>query len=1146
MKKISWLLIFATLLSCFSLLCYAEPSKSGAQALGVTGIESLDFSRKYGPRAYISPSDLLSKILEGREKLSAAEKEYLDGYFDEYLVYSSALPDSLVKTEINGSSISVSAESYSYTAENGAEVVFSPVYCTVGGTRHDMTNGKAENIAYSEGADVRVYYNGHLPLPEKTVNKLLNFTFNEAQLALLSAEFIVEYNKALAEYNKYVEDAEKYEKDKKKYENYLTAKELYDKAIVQYEENLKYTEIYKVKIKEYNAYVKASEKYETDLKQYLIDREAYEQNQKDYAAYISNISVIRVAMTPLDTIYIPSQKEMGSLYNAMQNNELVTMFEKYKDTLVSSFGVKESDIALIRQYSDNLNVLLTQYKEKRAISEKEAFEFYKANYKQISDLFSGIYNKLTAIISPTIFNLICGKMEIEYKEDNGAYKKKRLKTVLASTYLIACALNDSVSAEGTWKFYADDGEPHTYFFSDFLSTEAVITDTNKANPANLKWVEPVKLIEQAPTLPKKPTEVEKPREPLELDEPIKPREVEKPTPPTPAEKPEYKEEYNTEVIHRAGDILLLLEDKSNPLVSRKEITEPVYYPVELSVLANLSTDKAATVYTKNGEHEAVISDLSELNGLDTSSYSDSRSTYTFYGWSQSPTEYIPLPETLTEGISVYRLYTAEKRTYNITFSVNGRDTVKAVKVGELPSYSDISIHKESDALYDYTFKYFYPPLRRVDENTTYTAEYLPSTKICKITFVYGDESVTYRYEVGATMTVGYPEVPRAYIDGDTYYEFEGWDKALPADKIVTDHAVYTAKYKTVLLASAENLQISVADTPSGYLVSGSDSLYTIDGILTLAASAKRSITILFEKGETTLTIPYSAVHYLYTYGAKNVFVTRDEDGVAVCFTNKQGFFISPSSGLYIRTSLGSDNGGSTSLTATYQNGIREENIPFVISDGYYEFAITPNAKYSIERHFSLSFAESEYGSILSDKTTLKEGDPVYLIVYPNSNYLLDSLFIVNDETGEEISLGKESSFTMPAYNVTVKATFSPVEYKITFNYHDKTETFYCKFGEMPPIPDIPQSFTEGELFYTFIGWSSTISMVTGDATYTAKYYSIKESEIVINNRTALEAIQEKYVVPAIIILVSYIASVSAVIITLSLIERKKKKKREGQ
>ena len=86
MKKISWLLIFATLLSCFSLLCYAEPSKSGAQALGATGIESLDFSREYGPRAYISPSDLLSKILEGREKLSAAEKEYLDGYFDEYLV----------------------------------------------------------------------------------------------------------------------------------------------------------------------------------------------------------------------------------------------------------------------------------------------------------------------------------------------------------------------------------------------------------------------------------------------------------------------------------------------------------------------------------------------------------------------------------------------------------------------------------------------------------------------------------------------------------------------------------------------------------------------------------------------------------------------------------------------------------------------------------------------------------------------------------------------------------------------------------------------------------------------------------------------------------------------------------------------------
>ena len=1144
MKKTAWLLIFATLLSCFSLLCYAEPSNSNAQASEALGIDSLDYSLEYAPRAYVSPSDLLSEILKGREALSAAERDYLDGYFDEYLVYASALPDSLVTAEIKANGVSISAKSHSYVAENGAEVLFVPVYCTVGGTRYELTDGRADGISYSEGADVRVYYNGHLPLPEDTVNRLLNFTFNEAQLAKLSTKFFEEYNKSLAEYNKYVEDAEKYERDKKKYDEYLTAKELYDKALAQYEDNLKYTAIYEVKIKEYNDYVKATEQYAADLIQYKLDVEAYEKNLAQYIDYVNNISVVRVAMTPLDTIYVPSQENMGSLYAAMQNNELVTMFEKYKDTLVNSFGVKESDISYIRKYSDELNILLTQYKEKRESSEKEAFEFYKANYDRISTLFSAVYNKLTSIISPTIFNLICGKMELEYKEDNGAYKKKRLKTVLASTYLITCALNDSVSADATWNFYADDGEPQVYFFSDFLSVEAVISDTNNANPSKLKWVEPVELMDKAPTPPKKPTEVEKPIAPLELSEPIKPKEVAKPTPPTPVEKPEFKEEYNTEIIHRTEDILLLLEDKTSPLVFRKEITSPVYYTAKLSVSANLSAGAVATVYGRNGEQEAVISDLSTLEALNTDGYSDSRYTYAFFGWSQSPTENIPLPMTLTEGISVYRLYTAEKRTYNVTFSVDGKDTVVPVRAGELPSYGDISVHKESDALYDYTFLYFYPPMRRVSEDATYTAQYSRSDKICKVTFIYGNESLTRRYVVGSTMTEGYPSLPLAYIEGNTYYQFEGWDK--PLENVVTDNITYTAIYRSTLLASAENTQISVADTPSGYLLSGGDCLYTVDGILALAASTQRSITILFENGETTLTIPYSAVYYLYTYGTKNVYITRDTDGISLYFTNSRGIFVTPQGGLYIRTPMNTDGNGILSLSGIYQNGIKEENIPFLMTDGYMEFAITPTVKYTVERSFSLSFAENENGSILSDKSTLKEGETVHLVVYANSNYLLDSLFIVNDETGEEINIGKEGSFTMPAYNVTVKATFIPVEYKITFIYHDKTETFYCKLGEMPPVPDIPQSFTEGELFYTFIGWSSTVSMVTGDATYTAKYYSVKEAEIVVNNRTALEAIKEKFVIPAFAILIGYIVSVSALITVLSLSDKRKKKKEKGQ
>lgn len=1140
MKKTAWLLIFATLLSCFSLLCYAEHSDS--VPLQPQSEYSLDFSLPYAPRVCISPSDLLSKILEGRESLSSAEKEYLDGYFDEYLVYASALPDSLVDTVTDAGTLSVSAESYTYTAENGIEVTFIPVYCTVGDARYDLADGKADGIAYTEGAEVKVYYNGHLPLPESTVNKLLNFTYNEAQLALSSAEYIIEYNKALAEYNKYTEDAEKYEKDKKSYENYLSAKELYDKAIVLYEENRKYAETYQAKLKEYTDYVKANEKYLSDLEQYKKDYAAYEKNYADYTAYIYNANAIRVAITPLDTIYNPSGEEMGSLYGAMQNNELVSMFEKYKSTLVNSFGVKESDISLIRRYSDELDLLLTQYKEKKNISDKDAFEFYKANYQRISFLFGAIYGKLTSIITPTIFNLICGKMELEYKEDNGAYRKLRLKNVLASTYLISCALNDSVTADSVWHFYADDGEPHTYFFSDLLSVNAIITDTNKSNPAELIWCEPVELMEKAPELPVRPKKVEKPMEPLDLPKPTEPKKVEKPIPPTPVQKPEFKEEYNTEVIHRAGDILLLLEDKSSPLTLREEITEPTYYDVEIPVCVDLfdGSTPTVTVYGRNGEIQTRLGDLSALSELNTDGYSDSHYTYTFYGWSLSPTENIPLPDALDESISVYRLYTAEKRTYSITFSVDGTETVIPVKAGELPSYVGIQTEKESDSLYDYTFQYFYPPIRRADRDATYTAQYSSSDRIYTVTFKYGNEITVRRYVAGSTVTEGYPTPFSSYMDKDTFYEFVRWDKPLSS---VTEDTVYTAIYNPTLLASAENSDITVTDTPSGYLLSGADSLYTLDGLLMLAASSQKSITVLFKNGEATLTLTPAAALYLYSHGAKNAILSEDTNGTAICFTTASGHTVTPNGGMRLRTPHGFEDGEDIYVSATYRNNVKEENIPCTVSDKYVEFSVTADAYYKAEKKYSLTLSDSEFGSIISDKTLFGEGDRVSLYLYSNSGYTLDSLTLVNDKTGEETSIGKQSSFEMPAYSATVKASFVPVEYKITFVYHNSTHTVYCKLGEMPTVPDIPKSFNENGMFYSFIGWSSTVSMATEDITYTAKYYSIKESDIVVNNRTALEAIRQKYIIPIIIVFICFVALICGSVI---LIRKRKKAKKNGK
>jgi len=812
------------------------------------------------------------------------------------------------------------------------------------------------------------------------------------------------------------------------------------------------------------------------------------------------------------------------------------MFEKYKSTLVNSFGVKESDIALIRKYSDELNLLLTQYKGCKESSDKEAFEFYKANYQRISFLFGSIYEKLTSIITPTIFNLICGKMELEYKEDKGAYKKKRLKNVLVCTYLAAYGLNDSITAEDTWHFYADDGEPHTYFYADLLWADAIITDTNKADPASLSWIDPVELMKEAPIPPEKPQEVEKPIAPLYLQKPTEPKEVHEPTPPTPKDKPEFKEEYKTEVIHRAGDIMLQLEDKTSPLLLREEITSPVYYNAEIAVSVAMTEGSApaVTVYGTNGEKETTLSSLSELAALDSDGFSDVHSEYTFYGWSQSPTENIPLPDSLTESISVYRLYEAKERIYNITFSIDGKDTVIPVKAGELPSHSQISTEKESDTLYDYTFEYFYPAIRRANKDTTYTAQYSSSDRIYSVTFNYGKESILRRYKAGSTIEEGYPNPLSSYIDKDTFYQFEGWDKPLAK---VTEDTVYTAIYTPTLLANAENTDITVTETPSGYTLSGADSIYTIDGILLLSASAQKEISVLLEDGKTTLIIPSSAALSLYANKAKNLILSNDANGIAVHFTDSKGNYVMLSHELRLRTPHGFENDKDIYVVASHNIGIKEENIPCSISDGYIEFSAVANAYYKAVKKHSLTVADSKNGSILLEDSLFAEGEVVRLRIYPNSDFALESLTLVNNETGKETVIDKSDRFTMPSYDVTVRASFAPVEYKITFVFHDRTETVYCKLGEMPKIPEIPQSFTIDGMFYTFIGWSTTVSMATEDTTYTAKYYSILEKDIVINNRTALEAIKQKYVIPFIIVFTLLVAAICALIIIL----RKRKK-----
>ena len=81
--------------------------------------------------------------------------------------------------------------------------------------------------------------------------------------------------------------------------------------------------------------------------------------------------------------------------------------------------------------------------------------------------------------------------------------------------------------------------------------------------------------------------------------------------------------------------------------------------------------------------------------------------------------------------------------------------------------------------------------------------------------------------------------------------------------------------------------------------------------------------------------------------------------------------------------------------------------------------------------FAVNISESENGAVTADKTEALEGETVTLTPAPENGYALETL-TVKDADGADVEVS-DNSFTMPASDVTVTATFvqAPVDVDIT-------------------------------------------------------------------------------------------------------------------
>ena len=86
--------------------------------------------------------------------------------------------------------------------------------------------------------------------------------------------------------------------------------------------------------------------------------------------------------------------------------------------------------------------------------------------------------------------------------------------------------------------------------------------------------------------------------------------------------------------------------------------------------------------------------------------------------------------------------------------------------------------------------------------------------------------------------------------------------------------------------------------------------------------------------------------------------------------------------------------------------------------------------------------------------------------------------------------GKTASFSSIQSDTVFYASFTEKlrSYEVTFVSKDKTYTVKYEYGATPdPEENYTQSYSENNAVYTFAGWNTAITPVTGNATYTAVY-----------------------------------------------------------
>lgn len=1095
-KHISALSFFLAAIILISALCTVSVSASEPSS------PSLDFS---DPSAAvireISPSELLSLITG--EAVPRAETEYLDTYSDHILSVTDGFSNDTISLRYLDGALTVTARVYSYLSAGGSAVRWTPEYAEIDGERTPLSSNDGEkyvctiqNVEQREGARVSVRYSCTLSISKERANALTNLAFNDATEAVrLEEEYhsvLGEYLESYRRYEKYLEDVEIYEENLEKYNEYLTLKSEYEKDKAAYEKYLVTLADYNAKLKNYNDYLSQYDNYLDAKAEYERIYAENSDSMDEYIKYYTELNKVRSSMYAMESLFVKPDSGHTNLFTALQNKEMIDLFKKYKD-LLTIYKVSGETVDKLSTFTDELNELLRRYSVEREKSEQAAFEFYRANYVEIRDKFNYLYDTMVDIMTPTLFNHMCTKIEIDYKNDpeKAQYIQHRTIMVLAQTYLVYKCLDDNESASGSWDFYNYSGKKHTYAFSELISQNVIITDTNAASPEGLVW--PTNVPDFVlPPLPQEPEKVAKPLEPSKVDEPTAPDAVSKPTAPDVVEHPG-KAPSGLEDLLKTAVIVDAL--KAGELSVREEFSADV--AIELShtasKLISFENKPVMTVYGYDMSApvmEKIITSPSDISLPESEPIRepDKKYVYSFRGWSVSPTELVPptdenTPDAMSD-FCIYAIYLAEEKVYTITWVTATGEFTETYSYGSIPTFSGDTAKPSSNTTV-YTFERWSPTPSIVTKDETYTAQYSASERKYSVSWVLPEKTVTKNYS--------YNEVPdqpsfnKIYVSGLSRFVFTGWDKTIST---VSADVTYTALFRETVLLSSQSGRAELTSGSSAYYLTLPDTTFDIENLIALAASENKRIEI--NAGGVNIYISQDTLSSLSMLGAKTFSVNAKTDSIAdaICsltVTDKNGSPVVCDKEIRLSLSFSLAANKNLHVYSIISSGALIDT-PYSVENGRIIFGARANSNFTFKQLYSVTISPDENGGAMLDGYVWEAGDKLTLSLYPATGYTVSTITVTRSDNGTSKTLESLDELVMPDSDITISVKFEKLSYTVSFVLNGEViSSEKYPIGEMPIPPTIEQEFEQDGYRYVFAGWSPSMQSVTKDATYTAKY-----------------------------------------------------------